>query len=51
MAAVGQGGREEGLQRESLTSEGDTEGFPVEVPLWDSLMDKRCLVVMSVPWG
>lgn len=43
LAAVGQGGREEeGLQRDSKTSEDDMEGFPVEVALRDSLMDKRC---------
>lgn len=52
VAAIGQGGREEeGLQRDFIASEGDMEGFPVEVSLWDSLMHKRCLTVMSIPWG
>lgn len=43
-------GKEGDCRGVPIASNGDMEGFTVEVSLWDSLRDKRLLAVTSIHW-
>lgn len=42
---------QETLRRPPALSEGDIEAFLVKVSVWDPLMDRRCLAVVSTHCG